>query len=503
MSVPQNQRLRNAATLVLAIILIVPITIAQVPEAAGAMTHSPSDGLTEALLLRQAASLHPPVLTPYGWQDSPAVTGAKAMLRAAARGGMADEIAARQQRVPPGPSDLTKTTSARSSQNELQALIAELNAAATINANVARSGRYATAEFLADQQRYQTAFGLLTDMLEGRTEPSITEASFAVEATYGNLYMSHAEYTAEIERSARFMRQWMQEQGYDERNPEAAHLAIQRFMGDTLTVRNTNRLDRPDQPKLPRTHKPFQYDYVDFRAEDDLRNHFLTKTLATGSGQCITLPQAYLVFAEALGVEAHLTFMPQHAFIKYRNAKGTWQNYEPTVHWHLSDNEYLDMMPVMSAALANGLYMQPLTKEQTIASAMIDLASNFQREHWMADGTFMQQCLDKAMPYFRNGEAHVLGLALRSQLITMRLDRLLQEHNITDLARISEVPEAERIYQAYRTNTRLQDDLGIQDYPEEVYNAMLEKHDTRGRLQQAKGTDLKTKRSLFSNAPKQ
>lgn len=464
----------------------------------------------EEHMLRNAQSMHPPVLTPYGWQEHSSVAATRQFLDAARKPSMADELIEQQKKNTAAPrfEDPNKVNASRNpsaasrtkdKHDELRELAEYLNHVAPINHRMARTGYYDSQVYEDDLRRYQDAFEGMKDMLEGRAELSIADAFYMAEAAYGNLHLSHEEYKAEIARGAGFIRQWMRENGLDERNPEAVHLAIQKFMGDDLTVRNTDRIDQSGNAGLPVTHAPYKYDYIDCRAEEDLCNHFLTKTLATGTGQCLTLPHAYLVYAEALGVEAHLTFLPQHSFIKYRNNKGTFQNYEPTVHWHMSDNEYLEMMPVMSSALANGIYLHPLSREQTIASVMIDLARYHYREHWVADGAFMEQCLGYAMRYFHNGEGHAVGMAMKGQVLTAQLDMLLQKHGITDLARIPEVPEAERIYRAYRSNVRRIDELGIQQYPEEVYNAMLEKHDTRGRLQQARGTDTKAARSLFSN----
>ncbi|MBS1937280.1 MAG: hypothetical protein JSS84_05655 [Bacteroidetes bacterium] len=380
-------------------------------------------------------------------------------------------------------------------------MAASLNAVATVNDRMDRAGYYATQAYKEDLQRYQAAFNHLQDMLEGRAALSIAEARYIVESAYGGLPMDHKAYNAEIDRSAAFIRQWMHENGMDGRNPDAVHLAIQKFMGDSLTLRNGKGIDRSRTAELPTMHVPFKYDYIDCRAVEDPHNHFLTKTLATGTGQCLTLPYVYLVLAEALGVEAHLSFMPQHAFIKYRNSKGVMENYETTVDWHMSDNEYMERMPVMASALANGIYLQPLDKEQTVASIMIDLADCYYREHWVADGAFMEQCIDYAMPWFKNGEGNREGLLLRNLVRASQLDRVLQKQGMDDLGQIAGNPEAERAYRAFRASADRISELGIQDFPEEVYNAMLEKHDARGRLQQAQGMDTKAARSLFVPAP--
>jgi len=371
-----------------------------------------------------------------------------------------------------------------------------MNEINTINENVRKSGHYESPEYKADLANYQNSFNKLKDMLEGKRPLSLADALYAEESAYGNLQMSYKEYKQNIAECAAFIKQWMFENGLNPKNPESVHLAIQKFMGDTLTIKN-NKPDNIGGISLQNSHKPFMYDYIDYRAEKDLNNYFVTKTLATGTGQCNTLPRVYLVLAEALGVNASLTFVHQHSFIKYQNNKGTIENYEPTIDWHMSDNDYTEDVPVMSSAITNKIYLSPLNKKQMVASIMIDLAYNFHREHWTANGKFMSECIDYGMKYFHNGEGHREGLLLKNLVLASQLDKTLYKNNITDLNDVEKSPEALEAYKTYRNSSDKLKELGIQHFPESTYNAMLEKHDSRGKLQVAKNIDTKSKKSLF------
>src|SRR5690606_10776946 len=108
---------------------------------------------------------------------------------------------------------------------------------------------------------------------------------------------------------------------------EALHMGIQKFMGDTLYIHSNGKR---------KGHLPYYYDFIDPIGKDR-RNYFVTKTLATGSGQCHTLPVVYLLLAEALGVEAYMAYNPQHSFIRFRNNGGSVINYETTVDNYLPD----------------------------------------------------------------------------------------------------------------------------------------------------------------------
>lgn len=406
-----------------------------------------------------------------------------------------------QHQMASNPAYATPNSNNNFSQNNSQhnkELASILNEISQISNQATQNQYYTSERYNIDLVNYQNAFNYLKDMIEGKMPLSLADAYYIAEEAYGNLHLNYDEYKRQIQQSATFIKQWMLENKLDKKNPEHIHLAIQKFMGDTLYLQNKNP-DMVGGLSMPTVHVPFFYDYIDYQAEKDLRNYFLTKTLATGTGQCHTLPNVYVVLAEAMGVEAHISFVHQHSFIKYRNNNGTIQNYEPTVDWHMSDNDYTEDLPVMSEAIANKIYLHPLSKKQNVASIMIDLVYSFYRKHWTADGNFMNQCLDYAMQYFHNNEGHREGLLLKNIVLASQLEHTFRKHGISDLKDIDAVPEAQQAYLAYRKSADRIRALGIQHYPDVVYNEMLEKHDTRGKLQTAKGIDTKSKKSLFLN----
>ena len=378
-------------------------------------------------------------------------------------------------------------------EKEMMDLLNEIN---QINNGIQKSNYYNSDKYKTDLPNYQNAFAKLKDMLEGKTPISIADAYYIEESAYGNLQLSYKEYKDNIAQSVNFMKKWMLQNKLDTKNPEAVHLAIQKFMGDELSIKKA-ALDLKQSYTVVQKHKPFMYDYIDYKGVENLNNYFVTKTLATGTGQCNTLPRAYSVFAEGMGVDASITIVHQHSFIKYKNSKGTIENYETTVDWHMSDNDYMEDIPVMAEAIKNKLYLQPFSKKQMIASAIIDLAHNFHREHWMSDGKFMNETINYAMTYFPN-EAHREGLLLKNLLLASQLDIVLHKNNITDLNDVSKNTEAENAYKQLRYYTNKISTMGIHDIPDDIYNAMLEKHDSRGKLQQSKKIDTKAKKSLFS-----
>lgn len=348
---------------------------------------------------------------------------------------------------------------------------------------------YKSAAYLTDLPNYIKARDLIKGMLSGKKELSVKDAFYYTEAAYCPLHLSYEEYNQTIMANADFIRQWLKENKYDLANPEALHYGIQKFMSDTLYITANGKM---------KGHIPYYYDYIDASGKDDKRNYFVTKTIATGSGQCHTFPITYLILAEALGVEAFLGYTPKHSFIRFKNNKGTVINYEATVDRFLPNSFYLEILPVMADAQRNQIYVSNLDRKQVVATALFDLAASFVREHWIADKTFIQSCLDAGNPHFSNplfiNGSHSY---LTQRLLTDALDTHIREKGIRNLSEIEKYPEVRQAYIQYYRYMENVSNLGVQEMTEGENLRMLEYYDDKSRLQTAKGINAKTKKSLF------
>ena len=137
----------------------------------------------------------------------------------------------------------------------------------------------------AHLKRFEDALKYLQDMLAGKTQLSIADAYFAVEAAYGNLYMSREEYYRTIRASAAFIKAWILENELDTKDNNMVHYAIRKFMSESLMLHNTKKVAENGLKLEYIHHNPFRYDFNDYTGEKDYRNLFLTKCLATGYGQ--------------------------------------------------------------------------------------------------------------------------------------------------------------------------------------------------------------------------
>lgn len=350
---------------------------------------------------------------------------------------------------------------------------------------------YNSPEYLNDVPQYVDAKTYIKEMLEEKRRLLVKDAYYMAEASYGRLQLTHEEFDQLIQSNAHFIREWLKQNKYDVRNPEMLHFGIQKFMSDTLYILVNGKRQG---------HLPYYYDYIDAKAKDDKRNYFVTKTLATGTGQCHTFPVLYMIFAEALGVEAYIAYNPQHSFIRYKNNNGTVINYETTVDRFPGDAFYSQSMPVMAKAQKNKLYIHSLVKKQVVASVLYDLAANFIREHWTADRIFVKECMSIAKPYFPDqAYVSITESYLRQRFYADDINAIVQAKGIKNASEVEKYPELVKAYNDYYTYMDKISALGIQEFPEEEELRMLEYLDKKGRLQIAKGIKAKEKRSLFIN----
>ena len=369
-------------------------------------------------------------------------------------------------------------------QKQVDELMREINADLGLNSN-----------YTSDTKSFESAFNNLDNMLTGKTKLSVSKAYFEIEAAYGSTYLDEKEYNDILNRSADFIKQWLAQNKYNPAKNEDLQYGIQKFMKDTLSI----TIKLPENKTKTITHTPFNYDYQDFQAEKDHRNFFVTKCIATGTGQCNSLPGTYLSIAEKLGAKTYLSLAPQHSFIKYPDSKGSIHAYEPTSNWKISDKWYVENLGISPQAINSGIYLDTLNKKMIVADCMLNLAFGFLKKHGASDGEFVSKCVNTAMKYFPRGN-NITAYFIKGSLLTRMLGKMLRDKGYNSLNDIDKVAGARQLYNEIQKNDAIIKQLGYQPMPEEMYLQMMQYHEFRGVAQQQKKTDTKQKRSLFTTS---
>lgn len=122
--------------------------------------------------------------------------------------------------------------------------------------------------------------------------------------------------------------------------------------------------------------QPFRYD-LDDPFGSNIRNKLLPTYLATRKGNCISMPFLFIILGQKLGIDVTASTMPEHVFVKYRDETGNLYNIEATSGGHFARDIWLQQQrPMTEKALANGIYMQSLSKKETVVM-MADTLNEF------------------------------------------------------------------------------------------------------------------------------
>jgi len=347
-------------------------------------------------------------------------------------------------------------------------------------------------DFSAKEKPYRDALNKLKEQLEGKRKLSVADAYYDVEKAYGNPMLNQKEFKDEVNKCANFIKRYMMENKLNLSDNLQVHSTIQKFFSDSLKI-GKKILEIPDVP--PQIHKPFYYDYEDYKAEKDYRSYHISKGFATGNGQCHVLPLMYAAIAEAVGAKFYLSYAPLHSFIKYPDNQGNIHSYEVTTNWQITDQWYKDNLGVTGLAEKSGIYLHPLDRKQIVAAALIDLACSYRKQNGLADGKFINECVDNAMGYFPNKDANVFGWLLRSKLTAVELDRMLFKKGIKTVEDAEKIPEARALLTKLNSINKKIESLGYTEDPIEGYEQMVE--DSKKRHPEIPKTGNLQKRNLF------
>ncbi|MBB4037669.1 hypothetical protein GGR21_003590 [Dysgonomonas hofstadii] len=308
---------------------------------------------------------------------------------------------------------------------------------------------------------YQTA-GKLIDMLNGKAPLNLKDAVFAVENTYFEGLLDEKIYDEAISQMATIARLKAGQDGLNWNNPTTKNLMLYRVMADTLRVKFPMR-------ERASTSFPMQYDFEDFRGEQDFSKLFITKLLSSHKGQCHSLPLLYLILCEKVGAEASLAFSPQHSYIKFKDRNNNWHNLELTQGMMTTDAFIIGSGFINAAAIKHGVYMQPQSKKQVIAHCLSDLASGY--IHKYGYDKFVIQCIDSVLAY---APTNTSALAMKSNYHSIHLSYAAHQVGSPppDTLKVH-YPDIYKLFEQRNNVYRRLDEIGFVEIPKEVYESWL------------------------------
>lgn len=129
-------------------------------------------------------------------------------------------------------------------------------------------------------------------------------------------------------------------------------------------------------------NRPFSYD-LDDPLGHNIHHKLLPTYLATRKGNCVSMPVLFIILGQKLGLDLSAATAPEHIFVKYRDELGNYYNIETTSGGGFARDAWMQQkMPMSKEALANGIYMQPLTKKETVAVMAGTLMEFYGKQGW-------------------------------------------------------------------------------------------------------------------------
>jgi regulator of sirC expression with transglutaminase-like and TPR domain len=184
-------------------------------------------------------------------------------------------------------------------------------------------------------------------------------------------------------------------------------------------------------------YQPYQYDFADPMGTK-ITNKLLPNYLATKKGNCISMPLLFIVLGQRLGIDVTASTAPAHVFVKYTDSEtGQTYNLETTSGANFSrDMWYQQTMHITDAALKNGIYLQKLSKRETVAVMAMMLTESY-REKQEYEKAMM--IADVVLKYFKSDIGTML---MKGSLFY----RLLAKNYLKKYPAPNLIPELERPY---------------------------------------------------------
>lgn len=338
-------------------------------------------------------------------------------------------------------------------QNELKQIYAELNAD-RINYDLPSYGNIESTKY------YRKAFDQLTEL--NAENFSVKKATFIIENAYFEEKQNYEEFENVVKQTGDFLRAKMDELGYDQNRNLAKNFMLFQFFSDTLEIKSKNL-----------KHLPFKYDFEDYLGVKDWSKMFVSKLLATGKGQCNSLPRLYLILAEEIGAEAFLSLSPNHSYIKFRDEDDNWYNVELTNGIFTTESMILQSGFIKSEALQSGIYMQQMSEKQLLSQLLSDFAQGYARK--FGYDQFVKKVIDKALELYPNS---ITANMINSNYLTIQFEYVAKQVGINprdrnELQNIRHYPNLVKLLNNVNSQYNKVDDLGFEFMSAEAYQNWL------------------------------
>lgn len=313
-------------------------------------------------------------------------------------------------------------------------------------------------------ERFANAYSQLQGMLKGTQKIDFLKAVWLVESAH-DTSLSWVEFNKMFQDGLQIISQLMLQDKLSPQDNLSKLMSIYKYMADTTKV----FLKAKEKIIVS---KPMLYDLEDFKAEKDITKVFVSKLLRIGTGQCMSLPMLYYLYAKALGAEANLAFAPQHSYITFKDRLGNWQNIELTGRMFTTADFHWQSGFVKAEQVKSGIYLKPVTEKETIAYLLTTLALTYVK----TIGTD-ERVLQMALTARENFPNSITANMLVAGYYQDAMKNVLRQYEVYGLSenKLKEDLQAQNVRRLLRESVKhVKNDLGWSEMPDWAYKKWLD-----------------------------
>jgi regulator of sirC expression with transglutaminase-like and TPR domain len=183
-------------------------------------------------------------------------------------------------------------------------------------------------------------------------------------------------------------------------------------------------------------YRPFAYDMADPLGENPV-NRQIAKYISSRPGNCVTMPQLFMILGQRIGLDMTLSIAPLHSFVKFTDDRGRQWNLETTSGAGFTrDLWYRKNLPMTDKAVTSGIYLRALSREEIIAVMASTLVGGFLHNGHPEDAIAVSQVILRHYP----------GFAMVKVQMGSAYSLILNRDVISRYARLSDMPPEIRVY---------------------------------------------------------
>lgn len=309
---------------------------------------------------------------------------------------------------------------------------------------------------------FKQAFATIDSMLTNKTQMSFKKAVFATENAYLDGTLDYKSLENELTLLKSLSEVIAQSNIIDYSESDKSQVinsaSLFKVMTDTVPV-------VLDETHIF-VHVPFSYDFEDVWGNEDYSKTFVSKLLKTNKGNCHSLPFLYKIIAEELQISAFLAMAPNHIYIKQHCKKTGWYNTELTSATFPIDAWLMASGYVYLDAIRNGLYMDTLSTQQSIAFTLLDLAKGYEHKFGISNPQFIFKCVDSALKYIPN---NVNAMLYKAESKKRYIEMQMKIKNVKTPQELFSNDETKQMYTEMEQIYMRLHQLGYRRMPDDMY----------------------------------